>query len=165
MYAGNINQWKAEAASLPEILRPYIKKLAYLDKDSLEVGHHQIDDVNYYNVDVAVTEPAACRLLEAHRQYIDIQFVISGSEYIGWQPLADCGKVIEEHPDRDIWFYDGPIEKDGAIMMIPGTYAVFFPFDAHRPLCAPNGQCGPVRKIILKIYVGDMEEDTDEWMF
>lgn len=153
MYAGNIRQWETEVQALPEWLRPWIKELASLHTSLLKPGRYELPGANFFNIDEVMTENASARKIEAHRSYIDIQMVLAGREYIGWQPLCHSGKVVEARPDDDIWFYDGSYEDDTQVLMTPGTFAIFLPGDGHRPLCAPHGLCGPVRKIIMKIHI------------
>ena len=38
-------------------------------------------------VQQGTTKPAEGRLLEAHRQYLDIQYIVKGSEIVGWAPV------------------------------------------------------------------------------
>lgn len=153
MYVGNIRQWKEELPHLPASLAPWIQKLAELDRAALKPGRHDLGDGNYMNVDETVTAPAAERTMEAHRQYIDIQLVIDGQEWIGYQPLCDAGEVVEDRSASDAWFYNPPADKDTQIHMNPGTFAVFTPADGHRCLCDPEGKRQPIRKVIMKIRV------------
>ncbi len=86
--------------------------------------------------------------LESHRRYIDIQYSVSGIDNIGWKPVSRC--VSPEGPynnEKDIIFYsDAP---DTWFGLVPGTFAVFFPDDAHAPL-AVNGI---LHKVVIKLLV------------
>ena len=84
---------------------------------------------------------------EAHRKYIDIQYLIEGEELIGVAPLAAMEREAEAAPERDIWFYEGETAK---LPLGGGRFAVFFPQDAHAP-CIAAGECRPVRKLVLKV--------------
>ncbi|WP_299998861.1 YhcH/YjgK/YiaL family protein [uncultured Cedecea sp.] len=91
---------------------------------------------------------------EAHRKFIDVQYLISGEEYIG---VATDSTLVEIHQPydatRDIIFYrHAPNET--LLLMKPGNFAVFFPQDLHRPNCAVN-EPGPTRKVVVKIPVAD----------
>ena len=154
MYVGNIKQWEREIPALQDKLMPWIQKLASLDVASLESGRHDLGGENYMNVDDAVTEPAAQRRLEAHHLFADIQYVISGDEIIGYQALCNAGNLTELSEAKDNYFYESDCKNDVPVRMTPGTFAIFMPGDAHRPLCAPAGKCGPVHKIVMKIYLG-----------
>ncbi|MCH4166894.1 MAG: YhcH/YjgK/YiaL family protein [Megasphaera sp.] len=154
MYAGNLKQWQDDKDYIPAALQPWIAMLASLDMASLQRGRHELEGLHYMNIDETETGPAKERLMEAHRQYIDIQYVIDGDEIIGWQPLCYAGPVVDDsHAGTDAWFYDPAQENDTAIIMKPGTFAIFTPADGHRCLCAPDGVARPIRKAIMKIHI------------
>nr|HEK5627609.1 YhcH/YjgK/YiaL family protein [Escherichia coli] len=50
---------------------------------------------------------------------------------------------------RDIIFYHDS-EHESFIEMIPGSYAIFFPQDVHRPACNKNATTA-IRKIVVKV--------------
>ncbi|MDF2549390.1 MAG: Toxin-antitoxin biofilm protein TabA [Chlamydiales bacterium] len=83
--------------------------------------------------------------LEAHRKFIDIQYVAEGREEIGYRPISEC---IEENPydlERDIVFFK---EAPTTFLQVPaGYFALFFPHDGHAPLLGE----GEISKIVLKL--------------
>lgn len=83
---------------------------------------------------------------EAHRKYADIQYLISGEEYIGVAPLSTMTEEVEAHPERDIWFYHGQTEQ---VRIGNGRFLVAFPEDAHAPSVAV-GTPETVRKCVVK---------------
>ena len=86
---------------------------------------------------------------EAHRKYIDIQYIISGKEQMGVAQL-DVAEEIEARPENDIWFYHSPMDF---VTVSEGMFAVFFPSDAHAPCISPAGESNPVRKCVFKVRV------------
>ncbi len=93
------------------------------------------------------TKPLQGGLYEAHRNYIDIQFIAEGEEVIGYAPLADLRTVTEYAPENDAGFYAG---AGSLINMRKGMFAVFFPDDAHMP-CRHTSQSSTVKKIVIKV--------------
>ncbi len=89
--------------------------------------------------------------LEAHRKYIDVQYVIPGkptsSEEFGWRPTATCEKAAKFDEAKDIGYFDDKPQL--WFELPPGYFVVFFPGDAHAPL-AGNGE---VRKAVVKVAV------------
>lgn len=84
--------------------------------------------------------------LEAHRQYIDIQIVISGTESYGVRDTNRCDNSCDGYDaERDIEFFEDKFEN--LITLHEGDFAIFFPEDAHAPLIGE----GKVKKMILKI--------------
>jgi len=109
---------------------------------------------------IAIIEPSDSKgrtgaRLEAHKKYIDIQYCVEGDEEIGWTPLNECQTVTHPHcHEKDIAFF-----ADVPKLWIPlksGTFAVFFPEDAHAPLAGS----GKVKKIIMKIAVQTPESSS-----
>ncbi len=86
--------------------------------------------------------------LEAHRRYIDLQFVLSGADVMGWKPLKRClSPESDFDAERDIVFFRDDAE---AWRTVPeGSFALFFPDDVH----APMGGEGLIRKAVIKIAV------------
>ena len=54
---------------------------------------------------------------------------------------------MEAHPERDIWFYHGPLDE---ITLGGDKFVVLFPGDAHAPNIAVDGP-EPVRKCVVKV--------------
>ena len=86
--------------------------------------------------------------LEAHRKYIDIQYVIAGTDEMGWKPTADCKEIDKQYSaDEDIMFFNDP--PDSWTPVPAGSFVIFFPQDAHAPLVSE----GEIHKAVLKIAV------------
>lgn len=85
--------------------------------------------------------------LEAHRTYADIQMVLTGKEKMGIAPLEAMVREVDAHPEKDCWHYEGPMQY---LTMVPGTFAVLFPGDAHAPGLALE-ESEPVRKCVFKV--------------
>lgn len=84
--------------------------------------------------------------LETHKSYIDIQFTVAGMDDIGWKPAGQCaGEDKGYNPEKDIAFFTD--KADAWITVLSGTFAIFFPEDAHAPL----GGKGPVHKVVVKV--------------
>lgn len=87
---------------------------------------------------------------EIHEKYIDIHYLLLGKEYIGTVP--DLGKNIlfkTLMPEHDISFYE-KIQHETLLEMFPGSYAIFFPQDVHRP-CSCIDEETSIRKVVVKI--------------
>jgi YhcH/YjgK/YiaL family protein len=86
--------------------------------------------------------------LEAHRKYIDIQYVIAGTDEMGFRPTADC-KLIDTNydADKDIGFFND--RPHSWTPVTAGSFVIFFPQDAHAPLISS----GEIHKVVLKIAV------------
>jgi biofilm protein TabA len=97
--------------------------------------------------------PAAEPAFEAHKKYIDIQYVASGEEIIGWL-LTDALRTTIPYTDaKDAWF---GVAQPGATMtpvyLKAGQLAVFYPSDGHAPKLAA-AKPGTVKKIVVKVMI------------
>jgi biofilm protein TabA len=86
--------------------------------------------------------------MEAHRKYIDIQFLVEGSEEIGWRPTVECGQPVEPYDaSRDIMFFS---DSPHAWIELPlGKFMIFYPEDAHAPLASNGANVKAVIKVAV----------------
>ncbi len=105
------------------------------------------DDL-FYTISTYETKPAN-DTPEAHIEYIDIQCLLSGEEYMGVAALADMAEEILPRPEGDIRFYRGKTDK---LTLSAGKFIVLFPGDAHAPGIAV-GTPEKVRKVVFKVKV------------
>jgi len=129
------------------------KSLKYLQSTDLEklgIGKHEIDGKNIF---VVVSEYDAKDIeqgkWEAHRNYLDIQYVVSGKEKIGYASIDEMKMIGEYNQDKDVLFLQG----EGDLLLVnEGAFALFAPQDAHMPgIKVNNGE--HVKKIVVKILV------------
>ena len=95
--------------------------------------------------DTARTRDAA--VLEAHKKYIDIQYVIAGEETFGWKPFGECSEIDKPYDDgKDIMFFKD--EPKTWTTASAGSFVIFFPAeDAHAPLVGK----GVIHKVVCKV--------------
>lgn len=86
---------------------------------------------------------------EAHRRYIDIQYVAAGAEQLGWAD-RDSLRITDSYDEaKEAMFLAG----DGSFVKVAaGSFVVFLPHDAHMPGIALAGP-EPVTKVVLKVAV------------
>jgi YhcH/YjgK/YiaL family protein len=119
------------------------------DLMSLPSGKHAIEgDRLYLVIALDLGAGAGGAVLEAHRKYIDIQFVIEGTDMIGWRPVRECSHVSQPYDaSKDVELY---AESPLAWSPLAGSrFAVYFPADAHAPL----GGTGRLRRAIVKVAI------------
>lgn len=136
------------AACHPGLMRGF-KFLQQASIESLADGKHEIDGERMFAICAHDQgRDRAGAVLEFHRKYIDIQYVVSGDEIIGWKPLSRCQQIKQAYsPDNDCGlFLDRP---PSWFEVLPRFFAIFFPEDAHAPLAAT----GAVHKIVIKVAV------------
>ena len=98
---------------------------------------------------LAVQGTKAPDVAEAHRKYLDIQYIVKGQEVMGWAPLDACPPAGEFNVEGDCGMYSGDFQF---ITITEGNCYVAFPEDAHMPgrhLEVPNDFV----KIVVKLAV------------
>jgi biofilm protein TabA len=107
----------------------------------------------YYTIQHYTTKPMSQGKLEAHKKYIDIQFLLSGEELLGYAPLK--GLVIAEqyNPTKDIALFQTPMGIT-KVKLEAGLFCILFPDDAHLPSCQVAVPTH-VHKVVIKVKVGN----------
>ena len=135
---------KKYAALLPGIDEAFDAVNALTD---YEAKTYPLSNGNRFFVAAGTTK--APDLAEAHRQYLDIQYIVRGKEAMGWAALDTCTLEGEFNEAKDIGRYSG----DFSFMTInEGMCYVAFPEDAHMPgrhLDIPNDFV----KVVVKLKV------------
>ncbi len=109
------------------------------------VGESVFAIVNEY-----VTKPAAECEPESHRDYIDIQVMLEGSEKFGYAPLLDNKPSTGFLPGNDVAFYT--LSGLDYITLYPRPVYPVFPSDIHQPELFTD-QPRPVKKLVMKVKV------------
>jgi len=113
-------------------------------------GRHPIDgDRVYALVQSYITKLPGQRTWEAHRRYMDLQFVIEGSEQIGYMPP---GRTSESEYDaaRDFATVPGGASDGDLLTVRVGDFMLIWPGEVHMPGLA-IGPPAAVRKVVVKI--------------
>lgn len=71
-------------------------------------------------------------VFEAHQRVADVHVCLGGSEWIDWAPAYTLTVRAAYNAEEDVTLYEPPV-KLSPITMMPGTFAIFFPGEAHRP--------------------------------
>lgn len=112
-------------------------------------GEVPIDGTNIFaRIMTVQTQPREQRFFETHRNYIDVQFVFDGGQIIEWLPRS----MFKEEPydaDNDVIKYTQH-PAGTSILMGGHTVVVFYPEDAHRPLCM-FGAPAKIRVCVVKV--------------
>lgn len=148
MIYDKIDNWELYAG-ISEDLRLGLEYLKNVSPD-VELGAHELSPRMKAIVSEYTTKEVNENGYEAHRENIDIQYLLKGSEKISCLPLEYLKETKAYKAEIDAAFY----EEDGIVgqeMRVGnGYFAVFFPQDGHRP-GLHDGSCKNVKKIVIKI--------------
>ena len=112
-------------------LHKYFKKafdfLKNTDLKNIEDGSYEILGKEIYaNVQSLTTKPIEEKKWEVHRKYIDIQYVISGEEKMGYGILEDFKEIAQAYDnEKDVEFLNG--EKFNFADVQEGDFVIFYP--------------------------------------
>ena len=111
--------------------------------NALPAGRNEIDgDLAWMNVNVAPLVPET-DLYERHLEHLDLQIPLDAGEIITVKPVEE----LEWSFEGETGFTHGPAGTP--LHMVPGTFAVFFPGDAHNCGISEAGQTS-CRKLVGK---------------
>lgn len=152
MIIGDLKRDAQDGHALHVVLKEAIQYLQVTDFSELENGIHPLNgDLMYANVMEYTTRSESDVPFEKHDAYIDVQYIITGRETIGWASY-DTHMLADE---------DQLKEKDYALfhqmqasMYVPlgdGRYVIMFPDDMHQPSVFEQSGL-PIRKVVIKIH-------------
>ena len=144
----------ADFAKNPNLSPKIRKAVDFLMKPetaSLPDGTYQIDGRRIYaQVQTYQTVEPKKILFEAHRKYIDIQYVLEGQEVINCLNLEDL-EIVRPYDEKfDICFGIAKMSACVQLKMTPGDITVLFPEHAHAPKLPMFGS-HKVKKIVVKV--------------
>ncbi|MGV6988772.1 N-acetylneuraminate anomerase [Testudinibacter sp. P80/BLE/0925] len=137
---------------LPAVIADVCDYLNRQDLAALELGRHDITADIFMNVMEFDTAEAASKKAELHHRYLDVQVLISGTEQIEFGVgNPDLSNYEAYHEDDDYQLTAVEIENKNSIVLQPKMFAVFFPYEPHKPGCNVAGQSHKVKKLVVKI--------------
>ena len=149
MVFGNIRDLK-DFGYLEENVRKCFDYAREHDLLSYEKGSHPIDgDELFVNIVEYETTTPENRFWEAHRQYLDLHFMLRGPEQIDVNFIDNMEQ--KEFVEKDDFL---PLEGDpnSHVVLNAGDFLLCYPADAHRTAV----QVGPpatIKKAIFKIRI------------
>lgn len=119
------------------------------DLSKVEPGTYEIDERKVYvmvqQYDTKIKEKGRW---EAHRKYIDVQYVHKGEERFGYANLRHLKAGIYEEAKDFL-----PLQGEGTgdfFAVREGTFVILFPQDGHMPGIAVSTP-QPVKKFVVKV--------------
>jgi YhcH/YjgK/YiaL family protein len=142
---GNAKQYSKGFKQLSKAIA-FIKKIDPSVKD----GRYDIcGDEMYAIISSYQTTRDDESLFEAHRKYIDVQYMLKGEERIDVTQGTDVRIKERYSAKKDVFFIHTP-KCYSSIILSSGNFALFYPQDYHRPgkLISTSKK---VRKVVIKI--------------
>ena len=138
---------------LPKVIAEVCDYLNTLDLNTLENGRHDINDQIYMNVMEPETAEPSSKKAELHHEYLDVQVLIRGTENIEVGANYPDLSKYESYNESDDYQLCADIDDKFTITMKPKMFAVFYPYEPHKPCCVVNGKTEKIKKLVVKVPV------------
>lgn len=148
MIIDKLDKWKCY--SFGPAWNQAIEFLASLSPDSEEKKYELQGKDIFAEVMRYETRSKDISVFETHRKYVDVQAVLSGREKI--EIISRDELIVDTAYDesKDAELYKR-ISGQTQIELSPGTFALFFPHDAHMPCLMAGNTAESVKKVVVKI--------------
>jgi len=138
---------------MPRKMRKAVEFLASPGTAGLPDGEYAVDGADVFaRVQTYVTREQDRILFEAHKKYIDIQYIVSGCEKINCTDIENINIVKPYEEKFDICFGTADAALCFPLEVSAGELVVLFPENAHAPKL-PAGKPEQVKKIVVKVSV------------
>ncbi len=140
----NISKYK----EVPAFALDFIKNITH----DIKEGRYELVDESFANVESYSTKAPEVAKFEAHKDYIDIQLLITGNERIYY---TDVEGLVESEPydkSRDIVFFKDSVKKSDYLTLNGANFAMIYPHEAHAPQVFLDG-AENVKKVVVKVKI------------
>lgn len=117
---------------------------------TMEPGTYPIDgDLVYAKVFDLTSAPLEQIPAEAHDEFMDIQYWVTGEENMGFAGRIDKYNLVKEMPENDTNYYDNVFDER-FLYAKAGDFVIFFPGELHRPGVMTDVPID-YRKVVVKV--------------
>ena len=145
----------AELRSLPSAgLHPVLQQALTLavaaNLQEKTPGRYELQGDNIFmNVMQFATQSPEQKKAELHREYIDIQVLLSGEERFLFG-MTDSARQCEEMHVEDDYQLCSQIADEQAMVLKPGRFVIFMPSEPHKPGCVVKAPMD-IKKVVIKV--------------
>lgn len=127
--------------------------LKFLKKASLDLasGVYEVNPRVKAIVSEYETKPGNENGYEAHKNFIDIQYLLKGTEKNCCLPIEKLKETKPYREDIDAAFYESEISTQ-ELMLGDGYFAIYWPQDGHMPGLNVDGT-EKVKKVVVKVEI------------
>lgn len=138
--------------NLSERIKLGLEYLKNTDFSKIEDGKYEILGQKVFAIVQNYTsKPQSEGDFEAHRKYIDIQYIIEGEEFLGVYDIENFSPITDYDEEKDIIFLTLKNNvKPDFIHLKENEFTIFMPEDAHKPSLAVQSP-NYVRKAVIKV--------------
>ena len=137
---------------LAEKIAEALKVIEAIDYEKMELGKHVVNDDFFFLVQEYDSKDPAVARHEAHKNYVDIQYVVEGKEAIDIAPVMFMEVDEPYDANRDIVLFKEP-KQATRFVLTDGGYAILYPEDSHKPGLCVDETPVKIKKIVGKVRI------------
>ena len=138
------------SAGLHPVLQQALTLAVAANPQEKTPGRYELQGDNIFmNVMQFATQSPEQKKAELHREYIDIQVLLSGEERILFG-MADSARQCEEMHVEDDYQLCSQIADEQAMVLKPGRFVIFMPGEPHKPGCVVQAPMD-IEKVVIKV--------------
>ncbi len=126
----------------------YIKNTNFenLVKNTYKVDGEEL----FFNLLEYETKDAEDRFWESHKKYIDLHYILEGTEFIGYEQFERMNIKEEYNTADDYYLLEGSLHSK--VRLQKGDFMICFPNDVHMTAIKVD-EPEKVRKIVFKVKI------------
>ena len=134
--------------SFPVIYRA-LQELSKFNLENMPTSTVVYEEGNLFANPVSLTsKPESECIFEAHEKYLDIHYILDGTEGIATAYPTDLNIKKPYDINNDVAFYTG--EANGIYYLTPGNFMICWPTDAHKVAIMKDSPTA-IKKIVFNI--------------
>ena len=138
------------SAGLHPVLQQALTLAVAANPQEKTPGRYELQGDNIFmNVMQFATQSPEQKKAELHREYFDIQVLLSGEERILFG-MTDSARQCEEMHVEDDYQLCSQIADEQAMVLKPGRFVIFMPGEPHKPGCVVQAPMD-IKKVVIKV--------------
>ncbi|MEZ3139798.1 N-acetylneuraminate anomerase [Citrobacter braakii] len=138
------------SAGLHPVLQQALTLAVAANPQEKTPGRYELQGDNIFmNVMQFATQSPEQKKAELHREYIDIQVLLSGEERILFG-MTDSARQCEEMHVEDDYQLCSQIADEQAMVLKQGRFVIFMPGEPHKPGCVVKAPMD-IKKVVIKV--------------
>lgn len=144
---------KIENISKYEQIPNYVVNFVNSLNLNTKIGKYELNNNEFVNIEEYETKNISKAKFEAHKKYIDIQILLTGSERIYIKSVNNLKYPMTYDNNKDIMFFEDSIENSDYVTLDGTNFALIYPHEAHAPQVSTNNDNYSVKKVVVKLLV------------
>ncbi|MDD3704086.1 MAG: YhcH/YjgK/YiaL family protein [Victivallaceae bacterium] len=147
-----LENWETYSGTKQKIWKQAFDFIKTAPNDLKDGKYELAGEKLYANVSSYETRIIHDSRIELHREFIDVQALLSGREIIFYNPVTTLKRDGKFNTVKDCGFYERNMDTAVPLLLTPGFFATFFPDEAHMPCVCYAEIPEPVKKVVIKIH-------------